>query len=61
MQDIYQKAMINQNGLNATHLSKEEKSTIKESQDEFKRRGFFKRIFPNINFLYYRQFFEEER
>ena len=61
MQDIYQKAMINQNGLNATHLSKEEKSAIKESQDEFKRRGFFKRIFPNINFLYYRQFFEEER
>ena len=42
-------------------LSKEEKAAIKETDEEMKRRGFFKRIFPCLDFLYYRQFFEEER
>jgi len=43
------------------YLSKDDKQIIKETEDEFKRRGFFKRIFPSHNFLYYKQFFEEER
>ena len=42
-------------------LSKEERAAIKETDEEMKRRGFFKRIFPCLDFLYYRQFFEEER
>ena len=34
---------------------------MKETEDEFRRKGFFKRIFPTPHFLYYKQFFEEER
>ena len=34
---------------------------MKDTEDEMRRRGFFKRIFPCLDFLYYRQFFEEER
>jgi len=29
--------------------------------EEFGRRNFFKRIFPTVDFLYYKQFFEEDR
>jgi hypothetical protein len=32
-----------------------------DTDSEFKRRGFFKRIFPCVDFLYYKQFFEEDR
>jgi len=42
-------------------LSKEEKLSLKETEDEIKRKGAFKRIFPTIDFNYYKQFFEEER
>jgi hypothetical protein len=34
---------------------------IKDAEDEYKRRGAFKRIFPSVDFLYYKQFFEESR
>ena len=39
----------------------DEKRAIIETELEFRRRGFFKRIFPTYDFLYYKQFFEEER
>ena len=42
-------------------LTQEEKSILKETDDEFKRKNFWKRIFPSVDFLYYKQFFEEER
>lgn len=29
--------------------------------EENNRRNLFKRIFPTVDFLYYKQFFEEER
>jgi hypothetical protein len=41
--------------------TKEEKTILKETEDEFKRRNFFKRIFPSIDYLYYKQFFTEDR
>ena len=34
---------------------------MKETIDEFGRKNFFKRIFPTVDFLYYKQFFVEER
>ena len=43
------------------NFSKEEKQVMKETDEEFRRRGFFKRIFPCYDFLYYKQFFEEDR
>lgn len=72
IQDLYQKAMIHhhiasqasQAGIKSSFLEglqKEDRANIKETDDEMKRRGFFKRIFPCLDFLYYRQFFEEER
>jgi hypothetical protein len=48
-------------GKSATLATKEEKLALKETEDEFKRRNFFKRIFPSLDFLYYKQFFEEDR
>lgn len=42
-------------------MTNEEKIALKETEEEAKRRGKFKRIFPNINFHYYKQFFEEDR
>ena len=42
-------------------MSKEDRQALKDTEDEFKRRGFFKRLFPSQDFLYYKQFFEEER
>lgn len=41
--------------------SKEEKLCLKETVDENNRRNFFKRIFPTVDFPYYKQFFEEDR
>mmetsp|Transcript_31619 Transcript_31619/g.48359 ORF Transcript_31619/g.48359 Transcript_31619/m.48359 type:complete len:105 (+) Transcript_31619:1986-2300(+) len=60
IQEIYSKAMINSQ-ISLQQASKEEKTALKETEDEFKRRGFFKRIFPTYDFLYYKQFFEEDR
>ena len=63
IQDIYQKAMINNtHGVNISgNMSKEDRQILIETNEEYKRRGFFKRIFPCADFLYYKQFFEEER
>ena len=41
--------------------SKEEKSCLQETIQENTRRGYFKRVFPSIDFPYYKQFFEEHR
>jgi len=49
---MYQKAMLGAQSLQ--QASKEEKIALKETEDEFKRRGFFKRIFPTVDFLYYK-------
>ena len=65
IQDIYQKAMVHhhvaqqaaQSGLKSSFLeslSKDDRAALKETEDEMKRRGFFKRIFPCLDFLYYR-------
>jgi hypothetical protein len=35
-------------------FTKEEKQAIKDTEDEYKRRGFFKRLFPSPDFLYYK-------
>lgn len=42
-------------------LNKEEKYALQDTIDENKRKGFFKRIFPTVDYLYYKQFFEEDR
>ena len=42
-------------------FTNEERAVMKETDEEFRRRGFFKRIFPCFDFLYYKQFFEEDR
>ena len=44
-----------------SELSKEERLILKETEDEFKRKGAFKCIFPSMDFPYYKQFFEEVR
>ena len=46
---------------NPNGLSKDERAAIKETEDEYRRRGFFNRIFPCYDFLYYKQFFEEDK
>jgi hypothetical protein len=40
---------------------KAKKQLIKEAEMEFKLRGKFKRVFPSIDYSYYKQFFTEER
>ena len=35
-------------------LTKDEKIVLKETEAEYKRRGRFKRIFPTVDFLYYK-------
>ena len=37
------------------------KTIIKDAEMEFKLRGKFKRVFPSIDYPYYKQFFVEER
>jgi hypothetical protein len=44
-----------------TVFSKEERLAMIDTDSEFKRKGFFRRIFPCVDFLYYKQFFEEDR
>ena len=43
------------------NLARNQAEAIKDTELEFKRRGGFKRIFPNIDYQYYKQFFSEER
>ena len=38
-------------------VTKDEYTTIREAEDEFRRRGHFKRIFPCMDYNYYKQFF----
>lgn len=38
-------------------LTKDEGCVVKEAEEEFKRRGHFKRLFPSMEYSYYRQFF----
>jgi hypothetical protein len=54
VQDIYTKALQSINNKENSHYTKEEKQILKETDDEFKRRGFYKRIFPTYDFLYYK-------
>jgi len=35
-------------------LTKEERLLLKETEDENKRRGAFKRVFPSLDFPYYK-------
>lgn len=41
--------------------SREEKQCLKETIEENQRRNLYRRVFPTYDFLYYKQFFEEER
>lgn len=41
--------------------TKNEKQALKDMEDEYKRKGHFRRIFPNGNYALYKPFFEEER
>ena len=50
------------NNKTACQLSaKEEKEILKETEYEFQRRQGFKRIFPSVDYNYYKQFFIKER
>lgn len=38
-------------------MSPHEATIVKETEEEFKRRGHWKRVFPSIEYAYYKQFF----
>ena len=38
-------------------MTREQQNLVREVEDEFKRRGHFKRIFPTMEYSYYKQFF----
>ena len=38
-------------------MTREEYTLVKETEEEFRRRGHFKRIFPTLEYSYYKQFF----
>ena len=40
---------------------KDERDVVKETEMEFRRRQSYKRIFPSIDYAYYKQFFVQER
>ena len=40
---------------------KDEKDVVRDTEMEFRRRQGFKRIFPSIDYAYYKQFFVKER
>lgn len=42
-------------------MNKEEADIVRDVEDEFKRRGRFRRIFPSTEYSYYKQFFKAER
>jgi hypothetical protein len=52
---------FSQIGKPGTTLTKVEKAIIKETDGEYKRRGKFVRVFPSVDYNYYKQFFKEER
>lgn len=49
------------NALTESHASKpmtrDEFLVTRDAEDEFKRRGHFKRVFPSLEYNYYKQFF----
>lgn len=47
--------------LNKSKLTKDEKDMIRETDEEYKLKGHFKRIFPNGNYCLYKNFFLEEK
>lgn len=47
--------------MNKTKLSKEEKDMVKVTDDENRLKGNFKRIFPNANYVLYKNFFSTEK
>lgn len=38
-------------------MTREDQIIVHDSEDEFRRRGHFKRIFPTLDYHYYKQFF----
>ena len=48
-------------GRGDTGVNGKEKAIVREAEEEWKRRGGFKLIFPNEHYSYYKQFFEEDR
>jgi len=42
---------------NLKPLSAHEALIVKETEEEFKRRGHWKRVFPSMEYAYYKQFF----
>ena len=44
-------------GATTPKITRDEQSIITEVEDEFKRRSHFKRIFPSMEYHYYKQFF----
>ena len=40
---------------------KDERDIVKETETEFRRRQGWKRIFPSIDYSYYKKFFVQER
>jgi hypothetical protein len=68
--DLRRNQMDTSNGFSSSAASsmikngvdkKARKQIVKEAEMEFKLRGKFKRVFPSIDYHYYKQFFTEER
>ena len=38
-----------------------QQKAVRDTEEEFKRKCGWKRIFPNLDYAYYKQFFSEER
>lgn len=50
-----------ENMMNLKPMTRDEAEIVREVEDEFKRRGRFRRIFPSMEYNYYKQFFKQER
>ena len=60
-QDTFYGAMDARGNKKAAISQKDQAEIIKDTEMEFKRRQGFKRIFPSIEYSYYKQFFVQER
>jgi tubulin polyglutamylase TTLL5 len=47
--------------MNKGKLTKDEKDVLRETDEEYKLKGHFKRVFPNGNYCLYKSFFVEEK
>ena len=47
--------------MNGLNVKGKDRTVLREAEEEFKRRGNFKLIFPADSYGYYKSFFEEER